>query len=443
MAETPLTLLRELIKAGCVNDGDPDSGQERRGADLLAGYLGEEGFIFEPHPGRVSTIYRTPGADPNAPTLVLLPHLDVVPADPGGWSVDPFAAEISDGFVWGRGAVDMLGLTAAMTEIFRRRLRGEVDPYPGDLVLAAVADEENSGTYGAARLVEEHWDLVGGEYLLTEVAYPSFPADDGLAHPVSVGEKGPQWRTLRTTGTPGHGSAPYGADNALKPMSEALRRLFDSPTPTSLTTEWSTFVHGLGLDDDLADALTNTDRLDEGIDEVAGTDPGLAGYLHAATHLTVSPNVVTGGIKQNVIAEHAEAELDIRIPPGMTARDVERHLKTTLSGLDVEWDALATDEATVSPTQGALWDAVGDAYEDRTGSRHILPTLMTVATDARFWRARGTTAYGVGLYDDRIPFGEFLRLFHGRDERISVDSIDRTVGLLETLITSLGNRVTS
>ncbi len=134
-------LLQELIRNRCVNDGTPESGQEVRSVATIADLLGERGVVVEPLPGRQSVIYRVPGTNPESPALLLLPHLDVVPANPAGWEVDPFAAEITDGFVWGRGAIDMLNVTAAMLVVFGEFWRGARAPLPGDLILAAVADE--------------------------------------------------------------------------------------------------------------------------------------------------------------------------------------------------------------------------------------------------------------------------------------------------------------
>lgn len=434
-------LLRALIRNRCVNDGTADSGHEHRSVATLADYLGHRGEVFEPHPGRQSVVYRIPGSDPAAPSLALVPHLDVVPVNAAGWSVDPFAAELSDGLVWGRGAVDMLNLTAAMATVFKPYLDGERQ-LPGDLLLVAVADEENSGTLGARMLTSERWDLVRADYLLTEVAYPPIPTRHGPAYPVAVGEKGPFWTILRARGTPGHGSAPYGADNALEPLAAAVHGLFTTPMPISLTDEWRLFVAGLGLDDEVAAALTDPDLVEGAIDLIAAADPALARYLHAATHLTISPNVVSGGVKANVVADSARAEVDIRALPGMGRDFIDEHLRkamgTAYGRLEVE--AVADHPATVSPRGNPLWEAIVDAVESHTGSRRVLPTMMTVATDARFWRARGTIAYGVGLFDDRIGFGEFLTLFHGNDERVSVDSVGLTVSLLETVLANFGDR---
>ncbi|MFP3913561.1 MAG: M20/M25/M40 family metallo-hydrolase [Actinomycetota bacterium] len=436
MTDDPtIELLVRLIRNRCVNDGTPESGQEVRSVRTLAEYLGEVGEVIEPVPGRQSVVYRLPGTDPEAPSLALLPHLDVVPVSREGWSVDPFQGEISDGFVWGRGAVDMLNVAAAMATVFRDYLTGDKQ-LTGDLVLAAVADEENSGILGAKYLVENHWDLVGADYLLTEVAYPAIPTATGPVYPVSVGEKGPYWTTLRTRGTPGHGSAPYGSENALRALAEAVNGLFATPMPAAITEEWREFVGGLDLDAELADALADPDRVDAAIEQLAEDDPTFARYVHAATHLTVSPNKVTAGVKANVVPDEAVAEVDLRALPGMDRRSVDEHLHKAMGAAadHVEIVPMADHLPTTSARDNLLWQAVVDGIEDQTGSRRVVPALMTVATDARFFRQRGTVAYGVGMFDDRIGFGEFLSLFHGNDERVSVESVLRTTRLLRSVL---------
>ena len=435
-----MDLLRRLIQNQCVNYGTADSGQEWRSVETLVEYLGSPGEVVEPVLGRQSLIYRVPGEDPDAPSLALVPHLDVVPVNRDGWSVDPFAAEISDGFVWGRGAVDMLNVTAAMATVFRPYLTGE-KRLPGDLVLAAVADEENSGILGAKYLVENHWDLVRADYLLTEVAYPSLRTSSGPVYPVAVGEKGPYWTKLETRGTPGHGSSPYGVDNALQTMVEALHGLFTTPMPVAITDEWREFVAGLDFDDELAEALVDPDRVDSVIDDLAVDDPTFARYVHAATHLTVSPNTLHGGLKANIVPDTANAEVDLRALPGMDRDFVDQHLRKAMgsAGDQVDLLPMADHLPTTSERGNPLWEAIVDGIEDHTGTRRVVPALMTVATDARFWREHGTIAYGVGLFDERIEFGEFLSLFHGHDERVSIESVARTTALLETVVERFGS----
>jgi acetylornithine deacetylase/succinyl-diaminopimelate desuccinylase-like protein len=435
-------LLQELIRNRCVNDGTRASGDEYRSVGTLAEFFGEPGVVVEPVPGRQSVVYRVPGENPEAATLLLLPHLDVVPVNLSGWSVDPFAAEISDGFVWGRGAVDMLNVTSAMAVIFKKYLTGEKPPLPGDLIFAAVADEEAAGGLGARYLVDERYDLVEAGYVLTEVAYPAIPTPSGPLHPVVAGEKGPMWSKLRSTGTPGHGSGPYQADNALEPMVAALAGLFATPAPVAITDQWRRFVGALELEADLAERLTDPDRVDDAIDEVAVTDPLLARYFHSATHLTVSPNTLQAGVKANIIPDQAEAEIDLRALPGMDRAFVDSHLRKAM-GRDsdrIEIIPLSDYPATMSATTDPLWEAIEESLWEETSVRRAVPVLMPGATDARFFRTKGAIAYGVGLFDDRVSFSEFLSLFHGHDERVSVRSVERTTDLIERVVAHFGER---
>lgn len=438
-------LLQALIRNGCVNDGTPGSGQEIRSVNTIAEYLGEDGTRFEPAPGRTSIVYRVPGRVPGAPRLMLMGHTDVVPVNMDGWSRDPFAGEIHDGFVWGRGAIDMLNLTAAMTTVFGRYLRGELEPPAGDLLLLAVADEENAGGLGAGPLVRDRWDLVGCEYLLTEIAYPPIRSGEEWGYPVSVSEKGPHWTTLRTTGTPGHGSVPFGSDNALAPLAEALHGLFTTASPVMISDEWRAFVEALDLDEELAAHLLDPDRVDAAIERLAAADPRFAAYVHACTHLTVSPNVISGGVKANMVADGAAAQVDLRTLPGQTRADVDDHLIKSMGSAAgrVELVPIADHVANSSAIGNPLWDAVVDGLETMTGSRRAVPTLMPATTDARFFRAKGTVAYGVGLFDTRVSFADFLSMFHGNDEKVTVESVGLTVDLLTAVLahwTSSGGR---
>lgn len=428
-------LLQQLIRNQCVNDGTAESGHEHRSVATLQEFLGLKGEVFETMPGRQSLVYRIPGTDPDAPSLALVPHLDVVPVDPSGWSVDPFAADIHDGMVFGRGAVDMLNVTSAMAAAVRPYLKGEKQPR-GDLIFAAVADEESGGRLGAMSLVEQHWPLVGADYLLTEVAYPGLGSGDRRSVPVSIGEKGAYWSILDARGRPGHGSTPYRSDNALEKMVAALVGVVSNPAPAAITAEWLDFVGSLGLGEESQRRLGDLDQLDDEIDRISVEDPALARYIHAATHLTVSVNLMRAGTKLNVIADRAQAHLDIRGLPGMDRHFVDDHLHKAMgsAGEHVEIEPIMDGEATVSALGNPLWDAIGDAVEELDGHRNLAPTMMTVATDARFWRRRGTICYGVGLFDDRMTFSEMLSLFHGHDERVSVESVQRTTALYERVL---------
>ena len=428
-------LLQTLIQNKCVNDGTMGSGHEHRSVATLLEFFGVDGEIFEPQPGRQSLIYRVPGTNPDAPSLALVPHLDVVPVDESGWTQDPFGAEIVNGFVYGHGAVDMLNVTAAMAVAARPYITGDLTS-EGDLVFAAVADEEGGGRYGAKPLVDQKWDLVKADYLLTEVAYPPLAHTTEPMIPVAIGEKGAFWSALRSTGTPGHGSAPYGSDNALKKMVAALNGIFETPAPVSITPEWIAFVSALALDESVKEALTDPDQVDGAIDDLAVTDPLFARYAHAITHLTISPNMLEAGMKANIVAADAEASVDIRALPGMDRGFVDSHLMKAMGSArdDVEIVPIQDKESTISSVDNPLWEAISDSVQELEGHRNLLPSLMNVATDARFWRPKGTVAYGVGRFDDRMTFSEMLALFHGHDERVSVESVRRTTELYDHVL---------
>lgn len=440
-------LLVEMIKNACVNDGSPDGGHEHRNVATLAAYLGEPGFIAEPHPGRQSVVYRVPGTEPGAPRLLLIPHLDVVPAGGAGWSRDPFAGERSDGYIWGRGAVDMLNVTAAMAAVFRRYLVGDLPPLPGDLIFAGVADEEAGGVYGAAHLVEDHYELVECEYALTEVAAPSFRSEGGSILPVTVAEKGPAWKRLTASGTPGHGSQPYGTHNALIPIAEATARLALERTPVSMSEEWRAFVDSLELPRMLRDELLDPERIDDAVDRLAVDDLPFARWVHACTHLTITPTKFDGGVKINVVPEAAEAFVDIRRAPGQDEASVDSHLRKVLGPAlydEIEITPVMEEHAAnSSPAEGVLWEAIGDAAEALTGSRLLAPAIVPVGTDARFFRQRGTVAYGVGMFDEHAEFGAMLSMFHGNDERVSEESLDLTTQMIGTTLERFRVRVSS
>jgi len=434
-----IDLLQELIRNECVNDGSVSSGYEERSVRTLMDFFGVDGIVVEPSEGRQSLVYRIQGSEPTSPSLALVPHLDVVPANASAWTVDPFSAEIKDGFVYGRGAVDMLNIVASMAVAFKPYLTGEKRA-KGDLIFCAVADEEGGGRFGAHRLVRDHWPLVEASYVLTEVAYPGLPGKSGRTVPVSIGEKGSYFTKLKFSGVAGHGSAPYGADSAAERMVEALQGIIDAPTPVQMTEEWFEFPEMLDLNVEVLGALTNPDRLDEAIDLIAVDDPLLARYIHAATHLTISTNYVRAGNKANIIADRATAVLDIRTMPGMDRVFVDNHLLESMGSgsAGVEIVAVSNDDSTVSSAETPLWEAIRDSVDAVEGHRNLVPVLATVATDARFWRRKGAVVYGVGIYDEATSFSEMSSLFHGDDERVSIESVRRTTSLYEKVLERFG-----
>ena len=286
-------LLRQLIRNGCVNDGTAASGQEVRNADLLAAYLDGPGLElerFEPAAGRTSLVARLEGRDPEAPSLLLMGHTDVVPVSPEGWERDPFGAEVVDGEVWGRGAVDMLNLTASMAVALRRLADRGFRPR-GTLAYLAVADEEALGQHGAGWLSENARDAVAADYVITESGGIPMPSGQGsLRLPVIVGEKGTYWCRLVVRGTPGHASQPLRTDNALVKAAEVVRRLAGHRPPALLHDIWRRFVEGMDFPAEWSAPLLDPASIDRFCDELPFV--GLARQAHACTHLTIAPTVM-------------------------------------------------------------------------------------------------------------------------------------------------------
>jgi acetylornithine deacetylase/succinyl-diaminopimelate desuccinylase-like protein len=430
--EEATELLQQLIRNRCVNDGTPGSGQEARSAETLASYLagpGVEMERFEPILGRTSIVLRIPGRDPAAPSLSLMGHTDVVPATTEGWTHDPFGGELIDGEIWGRGAIDMLGITATMAVATKRLLRAGWRPR-GTLIYFAEADEEARGDHGAKWMVDEHWDAVRCDLLLTEFGGAHLPLGSGTVLPVGVGERGAHWTLLRARGIPGHGSMPYRTENAVATIAEATARVARYRPPAEIHGLWRDFVSALGLGSDDARTMLEPDRLEAYLDTLP---LGLARAIHALTHTTFSPNVIRGGSKVNVVAEAAEVDVDVRTLPGHDMATVRAMFREALGDLwdKVEPVTMADTLATDSPQDGQLWNALARVTGRLVPGARLAPFLLMVATDARFFRPKGTVAYGYGMFSDRVPFGEFMEMFHGRNERIDQTSLKLMVDLWE------------
>ena len=425
-------LLQQLIRNRCVNDGTPGSGNEIRSVETLASYLqgpGVEMQRYEPRPGRGNLVVRIEGTDPSAPALCYMGHLDVVPVEPAGWQRDPFAGDLVDGVVWGRGAVDMLCLTASMAVATKDLLREGWRPR-GTLIYLAVADEEALGTYGADWLVQHEWDAVRCDMLVTEFGGARLPLGSKPRLPIMVAEKGSHWTRLRVVGTPGHGSLPYKTDNALVKLADVVQRIASYKPPAVLDDLWSAFIDGLDLPLPQRMALRTT----TGLDLALGQMPvPVARMLHAATHTTFSPNVAQSGVKTNIVPDRGELTIDIRTLPGVDGAAVHAMLEDALGDMwqSVEIADEGDNPATASPRDTALWRTLTDVSAQLVPGSATIPMLLVGATDARFFRRKGVTAYGYGLFSEEIPFQEFGRMLHGNDERIDQASLGLQVELWE------------
>ena len=424
LVEETTDLLQHLIRNECVNDGTAASGHEMKSVETLESYLrmpGVEMKRYEPSPGRGSMVLRIEGTDKNAKSLHLMGHLDVVPVTRSGWRNDPFGGELIDGEVWGRGAIDMLDVTASMAVAVKRLLASGFRP-KGTLIYSAMADEEALGTWGAKWLTENAWDDVKCDYLVTEFGGARMPIGTGAKLPIMTAEKGSQWTRLRVKGTPGHGSMPYKSDNALVKAAELITRIAKYKAPLHLQDLWKRFIEGIDLPAVQRMALTTPATFDAALDRMP---PGTDRMMYAATRTTFSPNIAHSGVKLNVIPDSAEIDVDIRLLPGDEGEGVRKMLRDAAGDLwkDVEIVQEGDNPATSSPIDTPLWDALTKVTQALIPDSTTVPFLVVGATDARYFRRKGVVSYGYGLMSEKIPFGEFSKLFHGNNERVDTDTL--------------------
>ncbi|WP_296146674.1 M20/M25/M40 family metallo-hydrolase [uncultured Corynebacterium sp.] len=442
LEHTTIELLKQLIRNACVNDLTADSGNEVRNAQTLEDFFADasdsvEVRRFEPHPGRVSVAFTVPGSDPDAEPLTLLGHTDVVPVDEEKWTQDPFGAEVveaEDGArIYGRGATDMLFITASMAAVTREvALEAQAgNPPRGTLTFVACADEEARGGLGAGWIAKNEPEAFSWRNCLSETGGSHIPVQDsdgGDAIVVVVGEKGAAQRRITIHGDAGHGSAPYGREITVGLIGEVARRLAAIEPDVVSDDLWQGYVRSFRFDPDTEAALIAGENY-----EAFGP---LARYSHAMSHLTVSPTVLRAGGAINVLPSTAYVELDIRPLPGQGQEDVDKLLRDALGDLAerVHIEHLITEEATVSPASGPLYDAIVDTYREFFPTADIVPTIAAGGSDLRFGRRLGGVGYGFALHAAGRGFGEVLDQLHSHDEFVHVEDVELTARAYRSLV---------
>lgn len=415
LSET-VRIARDLIRIDTTNRGDGDSVGEVEAAKYVSDFL--EGLGLTPEtflsaPGRASVVARVQGSDPSLPALVLHGHLDVVPADPDNWSVDPFAGVIRDGMLWGRGAVDMKDMDAMILTAIAEILRAGDRPRR-DVILAFFADEEAGGMYGAHWMVENHPELfTGAGTAISEVGGYSVQFEDTRAYLVQTGEKALDWIKLRARGTAEHGSR-IASDNALVRLAEAIAALGRHEWPIALCDTTRDLI-------DRVAAIYGVNPTEVDPEQLMLRAGKGAGFIHASLRSTSNATVLQAGYKHNVIPDSAEALVDVRSLPA--ERDAVLAKIRELVGDDIEIETVHTDIGLETPFSGELVDAMTASLKREDPEAVVLPYLLSGGTDNKALSRLGIVGYGFAPL--RLPADlDFPGMFHGVDERVPLDALD-------------------
>lgn len=427
-ADEVVELCRDLLRIDTTNTGDPRTTVgERVAAEYVAGKLTEVGIEVELHesaPARANLVARIPGADRSRGALLVHGHLDVVPADPSEWSVPPFSGEEKDGYLWGRGAIDMKDFDAMMLAVVRGWQRTGYVP-PRDIVLAYTADEEAGMEYGSQYLVREHAGLFEGcTEAIGEVGGFSYTINDDLRlYLVETAEKGIDWLRLHAKGRPGHGSFVHD-DNAVTALAEAVAAVGRHRFPMVITPTVRSFLEqvseALGID------------LDPDEPELAISKLGpIANLIGATVRNTANPTRLEAGYKDNVIPSKASATIDCRTLPGQAEIFLEQ-LRGVI-GPDIEIEHISQQGALETGFDGALVEAMGAALRAEDPGARTVPYMLSGGTDAKAFSTLGIRCFGFAPL--KLPADlNFSALFHGVDERVPVEGLQFGVRVLDRLL---------
>jgi acetylornithine deacetylase/succinyl-diaminopimelate desuccinylase-like protein len=418
--EEPAQLLQELIRFDTTNP----PGAERECVEFVAELLSTAGFsteLYADDPDRPNLVARLEGGE--APPLMLYGHVDVVPTEGQEWTHPPFEGVIEDGWVWGRGALDMKGGVAMMLSAALRTARTKGDP-AGDVVVTILADEEAGGDHGAAFLAEEHSELFEGiEYAIGEFGGFSTEIAGQRFYPVQTNEKVVCWQTLRFSGAAGHGSMPH-PGGAMADMARTVEAITSERLPVHVVGPVAEMIDRIAdeLDGGMGEmvrGLKDPTRADEVLDQLG--DEGE--LLDALLHNTANPTVVQGGDKENVVPGEVELTLDCRLLPGQTDEDVRRELRGVIpDDVGVEFETVRY-EPFPAETDLGLFELLAGVLEDADPDARALPFVLQAGTDARHLAKVGVQSYG--FTPMRLPPDfDFMETVHAADERIPVEAVE-------------------
>lgn len=427
--DTCIALLGDLIRQPTVNrgTGGEDDGHESLCADLLAEHARSAGLepkLFSKVKNRGNVVTRLRGNGKKAP-LLLNAHTDVVEADESRWRHPPFAGEIHDGYLWGRGAIDMKHM-AAMSACVIARLKAEEIPLERDVIFAGVADEEAGCSLGSTYLVDEHADEVRAEYMLGEVGAFSLNLLGKVFYPIQVAEKGVVWTRATFRGSPGHGSMPD-PNSAVVKLAEAISRLGRKRLPMHVHPVVATFVERLSaaLPFPQKQALSRltTPQIAGLILDYLVKDPDQRRSFGAMLSNTASPTVVRAGNKVNVIPGRASVDIDGRTIPGQSELAFLAELREMV-GPDAEVEVLHSLPSVETDATTPLYGHLEAMLRKHDPFGEPLPYMVVGFTDAKAYARLGTHCYGFSpVKFDPTHEVSFQKMYHGHDERVPVDGI--------------------
>jgi acetylornithine deacetylase/succinyl-diaminopimelate desuccinylase-like protein len=420
MSATPAAEAEELL-AGLIrfNTVNPP-GNERPAQEYLAGHLEQAGFECEligAEEGRPNLVARLRGHDPDGPTLCYLGHVDTVLADPADWTRDPWSGEIAEGYLWGRGALDMKSQVAAEIAAAASLARSGWRPARGELLIVAVVDEETGGELGAQWITQTHPEKVRCDLLVNEGGGAVFEYGGPPArrcYGVCCAEKGVFRFTVTTDGVAGHASMPGMGENALLKMAPVLER-FAARQPSYLPTdEPLAFLRGIG--EDPADPAGSLARL-------RSADARLATMFEPMFGVTFTPTRIRASEKINVIPARAELKVDCRVPPGLGEQEVRAGIAEVLGEEDGTWRIEFTErvEGNRSPVRTQLMDTISAWIAEQDPGAEVVPVVLPGFTDSRHFRLAFPECVAYGFFPHRHQtLFDTAPLIHGADERIDV-----------------------
>ena len=419
-------ICQELIRFDTSNYSSGEAEGERAAAERVAELIQEVGLetqYFESAPGRANVFTRLEGSDPTAGALLVHGHLDVVPAMAQDWSVDPFAGELKDGMIWGRGAVDMKDMDAMMLSVLRHMRRTGAVP-KRDIVFGFFADEEAGMRYGSKYMVHEHPEVFEGVTdAISEVGGFSATIGGRRAYLLQTAEKGLLWLKLHAQGQAGHGSGLH-EDNAVTHLSRAMANIGQYTWPVELTKTTRAFL-------DQVTELTGVEFDPQNPQKLLRELGAVSRFVGATLQNTSNPTVLEGGYKTNVIPGSAQGAVDVRFLP-----EQKEHVLATLqelAGEKVRIEAEFEDIALEVPFSGTVVDAMVDALEAEDPDAVVLPYMLGAGTDNKSLSTLGITGYGfvpLQLPDEL----DFTGMFHGVDERVPVASLEFGSRVLDRLL---------